>query len=44
VFGKTYQVNIKNRHDRDVEHLVVVNYPWPVGALVDDGGGLTPIP
>lgn len=27
VFGKNYQVNFRNRHDRGVEHLVVTNYP-----------------
>ncbi len=27
VFGKKYQVNFRNRHDRGVEHLVVTNYP-----------------
>ena len=28
VFGKTYQVNFRNRHDRGVEHLVVTNYAY----------------
>ena len=27
VFGKKYQVNFRNRHDRGVEHLIVTNYP-----------------
>jgi DNA adenine methylase len=26
-FGKKYGVNFRNRHDRNVEHLVVTNYP-----------------
>lgn len=34
VFGKTYQANFRNRHARDVEHLVVANYPLP---YVGDG-------
>lgn len=29
VFGKQYQVNFRNRHDRGVEHLIVTNYPMP---------------
>lgn len=29
VFGKTYQANFRNRHSREVEHLVVANYPLP---------------
>lgn len=37
VFGKTYQVNFRNRHDRGVEHLVVTNYPLP------PNGGITPL-
>lgn len=28
VFCKNYQVNIRNRHDREVEHLVVTNYAF----------------
>lgn len=28
VFGKTYQANFRNRHERAVEHLVVTNYPF----------------
>lgn len=28
VFGKTYQANFRNRHDRAVQHLVVTNYPF----------------
>ena len=29
VFGKNYQVNFRNRHDRGVEHLIVTNYAFP---------------
>lgn len=29
VFGKNYQVNFRNRHDRGVEHLIVTNYKLP---------------
>ena len=32
VFGKTYQANFRNRHSRDVEHLVVTNYPFTFAA------------
>lgn len=32
VFGKNYQVNFRNRHDRGVEHLIITNYPLPVDA------------
>lgn len=44
VFDKSYQVNIRNRNNAEVEHLVVTNYPLPHSATVNGGGGLSPIP
>lgn len=41
VFGKSYQVNIRNRNEADVEHFVVTNYPIPVEATVEKGGAMT---
>lgn len=32
VFGKNYQVNFRNRHDRGVEHLIVTNYKLPASS------------
>lgn len=29
-FEKSYLVNFKNRNDKDVEHLIVTNYPIPI--------------
>lgn len=44
VFDKSYQVNIRNRNDAQVEHLVVTNYPIPHPATVEGGGGLKLLP
>lgn len=34
VFGKSYQLNFRNRGDRGVEHLIVTNYPLPASSDV----------
>lgn len=44
VFGKSYQVNIRNRNEADVQHLVVTNYPIDVAATVEGGGSLSLLP
>lgn len=37
VFAKTYGANFRNRHSRDVEHLVVSNYPLTYAKLGENG-------